>query len=154
MEFIADEMLGKLATWLRILGYDTLYPRPTTDSLLVTRALKERRIILTRDTRLIERKHMPRYILIKSDNYNEQLKQVIEELSLKPDQNKWFSRCLLCNTEIQPIPKSDVKTKVPEYTYKTHEEFFLCPDCGRVYWSGTHIQNVEEKLKWLKGGRK
>lgn len=149
MRFIVDEMLGKLARWLRILGYDTLFLSPTTDSLLVIRALKEQRIILTRDTRLVERKYMPRYVLIKSDDCNEQLKEVIKELGLKPDPNKRFSRCLICNTEIQPISRQEVKTRVPEYTYRTHEEFLWCSCCNRIYWSGTHIQNVEEKIEEL-----
>lgn len=150
MRFIVDEMLGRLATWLRILGYDTLYISPTTDSNLVNLAFKEQRIVLTRDTKMVERKHMPKYVLIKSDNCDEQLKETIRALKLKPDPDKLFSRCLLCNTEIQPVPKKNIKDKVPEYTYKTHKEFFKCPECNKIYWSGTHVQKVKERLIKLK----
>lgn len=149
MKFIADEMLGKLATWLRILGYDTLYISPTTDGNLVARAFKEKRVILTRDTRLVERKHMPKFVLIKSDDYNEQLRETIKELDLKPDPDKMFSRCLICNVLIEQVQKKDIKDKVPEYTYTTHDNFFKCPNCGKIYWTGTHIQNVRDKLRTL-----
>lgn len=147
MRFIVDEMLGKLAKWLRMLGYDTLYITPTTDSFLVNQAFREQRIIITRDTRLVERKYIPRYILIKSDKYIEQLRQVIRELNLVPDKNLFFSRCLLCNTEIEPIPKGLVRAKVPQYIYETQNNFLCCPKCGRVYWAGTHVENAQNKLQ-------
>lgn len=147
MKFIADEMLGKLARWLRMLGYDTVYNTPTTDSSLVNQAFREQRIIITRDTRLVERKLIPRYILIKSDKYIEQLRQVIKELNLVPDKNLFFSRCLLCNTEIEPIPKGVIKTKVPPYVYETQDNFLHCPRCDRIYWAGTHVEKAKGKLQ-------
>lgn len=146
MKFIVDEMLGKLAKWLRILGYDTLYISPTTDSYLVSQAFKEQRIILTRDRRLVERKYMPKYVLVKSNDYNEQLEEIRKELGLKPDPEKWFSRCLICNTEIQPVKKEEIKDKVSEFTYETHEQFYQCSSCNRIYWPGTHTKNVIGKL--------
>lgn len=147
MRFIVDEMLGKLAKWLRMLGYDTVYNTPTSDSSLVSQAFREQRVIITRDTRLVARKYITRYILIKSDKYIEQLKQVIEELNLVPDKNNFFSRCLLCNTEIETIPKAAVKTKVPPYVYEAQDKFLHCPKCDKLYWAGTHVENAKNKLQ-------
>lgn len=149
MKFIADEMLGRLAKWLRMLGYDTVYKTPTSDSSLVNQAFREQRIILTRDTRLVERKYIPRYILVKSDDYNEQLKQIIKESGLVPDPKLFFSRCLLCNTEIESISKDLVKKKVPPYVYKTEKSFLRCPRCDKAYWAGTHVEMAKKKLKQI-----
>lgn len=147
MKFIVDEMLGRLTKWLRLLGYDTVYKTPTTDSALVNQAFKEQRILLTRDTHLVERKFIPRYILIKSDYYIEQLRQVIRDLDLKPDEALFFSRCILCNTPIEPISKGPVKTRVPPYVYKTQENFLHCPRCDKIYWRGSHIEMAMKKIK-------
>lgn len=146
MKFIVDEMLGRLAKWLRMLGYDTVYKTPTTDSILVNQAFREQRIIITRDTRLVERKYIPRFIVIKSDKYTEQLKQIVTELGLVPDPGLFFSRCLLCNTEIESVSKDIVKYKVPPYVYETQGCFLHCPRCDKIYWSGTHVDRAKEKL--------
>lgn len=147
MKFILDEMLGRLARWLRMLGYDAVYNTPTTDSALVKQAFREQRIIITRDTRLVERKYVPRYILIKSDNFIEQLKEVISGLDLMPDKTAFFFRCLLCNTEIKSIPKDKIRPKVPPYVYETQTNFLACPKCDRIYWKGTHVEKAMKKLE-------
>lgn len=147
MKFIADEMLGRLSKWMRLLGFDTVYNTPTTDSRLVNQAFREQRIILTRDTGLVERKYIPKYVLVKSDNYIEQLEQIIKELNMKPDQDLFFSRCLLCNTEIESVSKDSVKSKVPRYVYMTQDNFLHCPNCDKIYWSGTHVEKVKERLR-------
>lgn len=146
MKFIADKMLGKAAKWLRILGYDTAYVKNTSDNYIVNQAFKEQRILLTRDTVLIERKHIPHYILIRSDNYIEQIRQIIRECNITPDQNIFFSRCLLCNGEINPVLKDIVKGKVPQYVYETQEKFLLCKKCNKIYWRGTHTENAMKKI--------
>jgi len=147
MKFIVDEMLGKLAKWLRLLGYDTSYITSIDDGTLVQLAFREKRIIITRDTHMLERKHLPRYLFIKSDNYLEQVKQTFEELNLTINFNMFFTRCLLCNSMLCSITKEMVKGSVPEYTYQTHEEFFNCPQCDKIYWSGTHREKIYENLK-------
>ncbi len=142
-KFIADEMLGKLAKWLRAMGYDTIYYNGGGDDALVQKSLEEDRIILTRDTHLIERKLARRAILIQSDDPKEQLKQVVEELGLKFG-NRLFTRCLICNHEVFAVEKGQIQTKVPEYTYQTHNTFYECSGCGRIYWPGTHKDNMLE----------
>lgn len=140
-KFIVDEMLGKLAKWLRAMGYDTVYYKDGSDSGLVQRALEEDRIILTKDTRLVERKLARKSFLIKSDTTWDQLKEVIEEFGLDTI-SKLFTRCIICNEKLLSASKDDVRGNVPIYTYLTHNEFSLCPNCRRIYWSGTHKDNM------------
>ncbi|HGE70928.1 TPA: hypothetical protein ENX78_08845 [Candidatus Poribacteria bacterium] len=148
IKFIADEMLGKLAKWLRTIGYDTVYYRDGTDSKLVQRALEENRIILTRDTELAERKLARNCIFIKSENVWEQFNQVVNELKLDT-KSKLLTRCLICNVQIQSVEKESVNGLVPPYTYQTHDVFYRCPSCGKIYWSGTHKDNMIELISNL-----
>ena len=145
VKFIADEMLGKLAKWLRTLGYDTVYYHDGADSGLVQRALEENRIILTRDTELTERKLARNCIFIKSENVWEQFKQVIKELDLDT-KSRLFTRCLICNAELTSVSKDSISDLVPPYTYKTRDVFYKCPSCGKIYWSGTHKDSMLELI--------
>jgi len=148
IKFIADEMLGKLAKWLRTLGYDTAYYNDGADSGLVQRALEEDRIILTRDTRLVERKLARKCILIKSDNVWEQFEQVIKELCLDT-KSRLFTRCLICNKELVLVEKKSILDLIPPYVYQTQNEFYRCPECGRIYWPGTHKDSMLELISNL-----
>lgn len=145
IKFIADEMLGKLAKWLRTIGYDTTYYRDGADSGLVQIALVENRIILTRDTHLIERKLARNCILIKSDNVWEQFEQIVRELDLDT-KSRLFTRCLICNKELKLAEKEYVRDLVPPYVYQTQNEFYKCLECGRIYWPGTHKDSMLELL--------
>ncbi len=141
LRFLADEMLGKLAKWLRTIGCDTVYYTGGGDSALVQRALSEDRIILTKDSHLVKRKLARKALFIRSDHPREQFKQVVEELRLDT-QSKLFTRCLLCNRELISVEKADVQDKVPSYTYMTQDRFYECPGCARVYWPGTHKDSM------------
>ncbi len=145
-KFIADEMVGKLARLMRILGYDTLYFRQIADSDLIDIALKEKRTILTRDTRLVERVMVKDFVLIESDNPEEQVLELIKKSDIKPDREKFLSRCLECNTDLEFIAKEAVKDKVWSYTYETHDKFKICPRCDKVYWEGNHVKAMREKF--------
>ncbi len=147
LKFIADENVFKLGRWLRILGYDVVYYSPSSDAELAGRALKENRIILTRDHDFLEMKTVERCLLLESTNPIEQLKQVIETFNLTPTEEGIFSRCVKCNASIEPIDKTAVFSKVPLYVYKTQETFFRCTSCESIYWPGTHTENVKSKLK-------
>ncbi|OQA92553.1 MAG: hypothetical protein BWY26_00184 [Elusimicrobia bacterium ADurb.Bin231] len=146
MKFIADSMLGRLAKWLRILGYDTVYFKSGSDSELVFESIRQGRIILTGD-RNISRNVPLRIIFVKSDCYTEQLMQIIKELNLKPEQNNFFKRCSVCNCLLNNISREKIKRLVPEYVYETQTEFSNCPECGRIYWRGTHTDRIFELLK-------
>ncbi|HID95228.1 MAG TPA: hypothetical protein EYP53_04125 [Candidatus Latescibacteria bacterium] len=150
MRFIVDDMLGRLAKWLRILGYDTCYCRRISDAELLRRAAAEHRIILTRDTRLIERIFSGNYLLIKSEDLRGQLRQVLGELNL--DTRRYlFSRCLVCNHPILPVEPEEVRGRVPSYVFQTQTEFSTCPGCERIYWKGTHYERILETLKQIEG---
>jgi hypothetical protein len=145
LKFMADSMLGRLARWLRILGYDVVYEHSISDDDLIARALRENRIILTMDRELADRKSAKNVLLLKSYDYKEQLKHVITHYKIDCESHI-FSRCLLCNERLDSIEKEKIKDKVPPYVYASHDEFDICPQCRRIYWSGTHRGNIIETL--------
>jgi len=146
MKFVVLNELGRLVRWLRILGFDTAYFPKHDKATLAMISLKEDRVILTRDTR-ISKYGGYRTFRVDSDSYKEQVKQVIEGLNLKIDEDKLFTRCVVCNAEIEAIDKNEVKDKVPEYVFQTQEYFSKCPKCERIYWRGTHWGNTKKILK-------
>lgn len=146
MKFILTKELGRLAKWLRILGFDAQYFSEEKISSLIILALRDNRIILTRNHRMPEARGN-RVLYIKSEHIKEQLAQVLKELGLKPDRRLMFSRCTLCNVRLADTQKEDVKCRVPEYVFNTQDDFLVCPVCRRVYWQGTHWGNVVKVLK-------
>lgn len=146
MKFILTKELGRLAKWLRILGYDSKFYLEDNLSTLAITALREERIILTRNSRM-RRFPGPRIVKIDSDFVNKQIKQVMQCLKVKPEPSGIFTRCAICNLELQETSKARIKRKVPEYVYKTQKEFAICPQCKRVYWQGTHWGNARKYLK-------
>jgi uncharacterized protein len=146
LRFAADVMLGRLAKWLRVLGQDVIYGRHLSGAGLIRMARQENRIILTRDRRL-RLKQAQDCIFIESDDFREQLRQVVSTFHLIPDD--LFKRCLLCNSSLQPRSKADVKQAVPEYVFSTQEHFFWCANCRRIYWPATHHQKMLQELKSL-----
>ena len=147
VKFAADRMLGKLVKWLRIMGQDVIYGEHLSGYGLIRAARAENRLILTRD-RGLKKKQPPDFIFIESNNYREQLRQVIQAFGLKP-LDKAFTRCLACNLVLQPRSKASVEKIVPPYVFATQENFSCCPKCHRVYWPATHHQRMLEELKSL-----
>jgi len=146
MKFIVDEMLGKLARWLRILGYDTECPVTPSDDELVRRSIAEDRLLLTRDTHLVENAVARRSLLVRSVHLEEQLAQVVSELNLRCDRNLLFSRCLECNEKVIAVSHRQVRDEVPAYIYETQTAFHKCPRCNKIYWRGTHWQSLLSRL--------
>ena len=146
MKFILTKELGRLAKWLRILGFDSLYFKEGNLSSLVIKALQDERVILTRNHRLPKVRAV-QAVQLKSESIKEQLKETFKALNIKPDFAMMFNRCTICNEQLKPIDKQKVKEKVPEYVFKTQDSFFACPSCRRLYWQGTHWGNVTEILK-------
>ena len=148
IRFLADSNVGRLARWLRAYGYDAAYAPHVEDSLLIGRALAEGRVLLTRDADLMQRRVVSRgslrALLLRSDRFDEQLRQVVEELELPGD--RALSRCLECNVELEPRIKAEVSERLPPYVRATQSRFSECPRCGRVYWPGTHWQRMRERL--------
>ncbi|MHB9038033.1 MAG: DUF5615 family PIN-like protein [Armatimonadota bacterium] len=147
MKFLADAMLGKLAKWLRMLGYDTVYIPDADDDDLVRIAIREDRILLTRDTLLCARRMVRnRCVFVDWGSTGEQVRQVMRELDLKLSHDSLFTRCTVCNGEIVPIAKSEIADRVPPYVYKTQNEFGYCAHCDKIYWRGTHVDHVLDAL--------
>jgi len=143
-KFIADVMVGKLARWMRVLGFDVLYSNSLSDDEIIRLAEAESRIVLTRDRGLAARRmHVP-HLLVESDNYKDQLQQVLGAFGLS--EFKIFSRCLECNTPLEEVDRETVFEKVPHFVYLTQKRFALCPSCGRVYWHGTHADQMLKRL--------
>jgi|YNPNPStandDraft_1061719.scaffolds.fasta_scaffold38564_1 uncharacterized protein with PIN domain len=148
MRFLVDQHAGKLCRWLRFLGFDA---ELASGSLydLGARAAREGRVLLTRN-RNASGLPLVRSLVITSEDPREQLIEVIGELGLKGELRP-FSRCPVCNAELEEIEKEKVKDLVPPHTYSTHEEFSRCPSCGRVYWEGSHVERMRRVLEDLLG---
>ena len=145
-KFIADVHLGKLTTYLRILGFDTFYSNNISDTEIAECALKEGRTILTRDRGILKRKIVTHGYYIRSRNPKEQLTEVVSRFNLINLINE-FSLCTRCNEPLIPIPKEKVSGKVPPFVYKTYNDYSYCPKCGRVYWKGSHWENIKKLFK-------
>ena len=145
MKLLCDHMLGSLARWLRLMGYDTAYPEPGPDRDLIDRARKEGRILLTRDKELAAR--VTGAVQVRSDELEVQIREVAGVLGLRLADP--LSRCSLCNEVLVPALPEDVKGLVPEAVRSRHQEFWRCPSCKRVYWQGSHWDKMVERLNHL-----
>ncbi len=155
LKFIVDNNVGKLAKWLRIMGYDTLFFDGSDDSGMIATALAEGRVILTRDTQIMRRRVITngqlKAILIKGDDPEPQMYQVINTLNLDC-QFRPFAICLECNQPLLERSKQQVKDLVPPYVFQTQSQYMECPACHRIYWRGTHWQAMTKKLEsFMKG---
>ncbi len=144
--------MGKLAKLLRLLGFDTTFFTGEDDSQMVNIAFREKRIVLTRDTHILERRIVTsgrvKALLIKTDNAEEQLKQVVRELNLQ-NELKPFTLCLECNCPLVVREKEEVRDRVPPYVFQTQKEYMECPQCHSIYWKGTHWSAMTERLERL-----
>ena len=149
--FIADTMLGKLARWLRVMGCDVAYYREIGDAELVERAERSGRLILTRDTLLVRRRKVRNnHFFVEGDHFRDQVRQVVRAFAIEPFAG-FLSRCLECNALLQEIDRKSVEGRVPPYVFVTQEHFQICPNCGRLYWGGTHRERMAGELKEMLG---
>ncbi len=145
--FTVERTLGKLAKWLRILGFNTIYePEVSRNSFI--ESWENECILLTRTKRIYQNKYNShQLIFIKSNDPFEQLKEVIKLLDLNPPDIKPFSRCTRCNTLLNKTEKNSIRGKVPDYIWETNDIFQMCNDCHRIYWPGSHTRNCKEIIK-------
>lgn len=148
MKFFADKTVGKLAKWLRIIGFDTRYAGDTGSGLLQADPEPDR-ILLTRSRSERQKTALKTVLLIRSDRVEEQLRQVIRELAIDRSRIEPFSRCIRCNTRIRPVEKAAVFGRVPDYVWETRGNFRQCARCTRIYWRGTHIERGMERIDRL-----
>ncbi len=144
--FIADAMLGSLARWLRITGFDTLYFRVIRDSELVRIAKQEGRILLSKDNALCRSKKSGECLLIQSDKTVEQLKEVMKACHIVPDQIQAFKRCTLCNGNLFSAQRNAISAVVPDYVLQHMSAFVKCEECGKVYWEGSHKMIIDAAI--------
>jgi len=134
-------MLGKLARELRLLGIDCAYQKQPDSTQALKTAKSETRILLTRNTKLRDKESV---FFIESERVVEQIQQVFKafpKLELNP-----MSRCLKCNALLIEREKTSVKLKVPFYVFKVHDRFYSCPNCNKIYWRGTHYEDMKSRI--------
>jgi uncharacterized protein with PIN domain len=152
VKFIADNNVGKLARWLRLIGYDTLLFKLKDDSQMIKTALSENRVILTKDTQFMKRRLVTngklKTTLIRQDDPKLQVQEVVKTLNLNYH-FKPFSLCLECNRALIARDKEEVQDLVPARVFETQTQYTQCPSCHRIYWQGTHWQAMVQKLQDL-----
>jgi uncharacterized protein with PIN domain len=146
MKFMADRTLGKLARMLRVLGFDVVYWRGGKLAEAAQAAAAEGRLLLTRSRRVQEKKEGPRVLVVEANDPKEQIQQVLAALKLQPEAGQFFSRCLMCNEVLRPVPKGEVEGRVPDFIHRSYDSFHICPRCRRVYWPGTHLQRMKKEM--------
>ncbi len=139
-------MLGSLARWLRLMGYDTRYERDSSDTEILKRAMLDERILLTRDKKLAERAK-DRGLYVEGRGQDDQIRQVVLAFDLVFDEQ--LSRCTACNGELVSIGKEEAAEGVPEGALRSNERFFRCRSCGKFYWKGSHWNNIRKKMEIL-----
>jgi uncharacterized protein len=150
--FIVDAMLGNLARKLRLFGFDSLYSSSIEDNELLRVAKNENRIVITKDVQLIQKakKNEIMTISITGGNEMEQFFQINEKIKLgKCLVGGNTSRCPVCNGELEHIEKKDVENKVPLGVFENMQDFWICKNCEKIYWEGTHIKNLQKFIAEL-----
>lgn len=147
--FILDNHLGKLATYLRMLGFDTLYRNDFQDQQLAALAASEGRILLTRDRGLLMRRSIELGYYVRSMDAREQVVEVLQRYNLF-DKIRPFQRCLRCNEILKPVSKSSILERLEPLTKKYYDEFCVCPKCDRIYWKGSHYDRMQSLIHELR----
>jgi uncharacterized protein with PIN domain len=140
---LLDCMLGRLARWLRLIGYDAAYESIAEDQELARRARAEARVLLTRDQELAGRRGL-RALLICSQVLDDQVRQVTAAFPISPSAQR--PRCSVCNCPLDPVEPSKIAGRAPPYIVRSHSEFRQCSCCGRVYWPGSHFDAIQESI--------
>lgn len=146
MKFIADAMLGRLAKWLRLLGFDVLYDPDIDDREVIKISREQDRTILTRDTRMLKRRGVRGAVFIRSDHISEQFLDMKDMLNLNDSDRA--ERCVACNCHLRRVSdRSEVQDLVPDYVYHNFGSFMRCSGCGKVYWEGSHYKEIRERTR-------
>jgi len=143
--FLADQMLGRLAVWLRLIGYDTAQPLDRPDSWLLRLAREEERILLTQDAPLA-RANSARIHYVRARSFDEQLIEVVRAFDLVVDPARLLTRCTRCNSPVDQLAAETARPLVPPAVRDSHQVFFACPSCRRVYWRGDHCHRILDRL--------
>jgi uncharacterized protein with PIN domain len=148
--FVADRMLGKLAKWLRVLGYDVVYLSKASEEEILEK-LQEGRTLITRNRRARTWLKKGQIFIVKDNDPKTQLREVVKGLRLPQLDTAIFSRCLNCNRPLEAVHREAVREEVPDYVYQMQEEFHRCRGCGKVYWHGSHAVRMRQQLREILG---
>lgn len=143
-KFLADAALGRLARYLRMLGYDVVYLRDRGGAAALRETLRSGRTLLTRRRDLASRDDVEVY-WVEADAVAEQLAATARHFGLRFTPEA-MNRCLECNEPLTAVNKAEVEEALPPHVRKTQEKFARCPNCGRVYWPGTHYARAVARL--------
>ena len=154
MRFVLDGMLGKLTRWLRMMGHDAMYLNDTKDQELVAVAVKENRVLLTSDVALYRfaTARGANAYLVKEPTEAERLAGLASRFKLNLSVDAPDSRCPVCGAPLAKALKSEVREKIPAATFNAFDEFWNCSnlECGKVYWQGSHWENINAVLEKAK----
>jgi len=146
--FVLDVHLGKLAHYLRLIGFDTLYRNDYSDGCIVRLSVDQRRIILTRDRGILKHSAVTHGYWLRNTDPHEQLKEVVRAFDLTP-RIRPFSRCMECNGTLRSVKKDTIRENIPAGVARDFQVFSQCPDCSRVYWRGSHYDRLTSMLQEL-----
>jgi len=150
--FVVDVNLGKLARYLRMCGFDVVYGNDFTDSDVARISQKDHCIALTRDRRLLHRKAVTHGYWVRATDADAQLSEVLDRFNLT-EQVRPFQRCLDCNGRLSPVKKRGIEDKLEPLTRRYFDTFYQCDDCGKVYWQGSHYENMLKRFDSVLSGR-
>ncbi len=148
VRFSADAMLGKLAHWLRLLGFDCAYESDIADAELVRRAIEQGRVVLTRDRALPDEWRVSDICVVRAERTFEQLSEVLRRFDLS-GAVRLFTRCSECNCRLTVATAADFRGRVPARILATHDPLRECPRCRRVYWQGSHTRRIQRVVEQL-----
>lgn len=148
--FVLDVHLGRLARYLRLLGFDTNYAVDSSDPELVATSLRENRILLTRDVELLKHGDLTHGYFVRATDPRKQLFEVVERLHLAGSIDP-FTRCMTCNGLLRSADKSEVEDRLPERVRREQDRFWQCAECGKIYWQGSHMGHLEDLVESARG---
>lgn len=146
--FLLDIHLGKLAVYLRILGFDSLYQNDYQDDALADLADKLERILLSKDRRLLMRNQVHYGYCVRSQEPASQALEIVQRYRLR-QKIRPLKRCLVCNTPLEPVEKERILDRLEPLTRQYYHEFHICPNCHKVYWKGSHYDRMRQFISWI-----
>lgn len=147
--FILDVHLGRLAAYLRMLGFDTFYRNDYNDPELANISASENRILLTCDRRLLMRKQVNYGYFVRARQPQQQIVEILQHFDLY-DKQKPFSRCMLCNGKTRPVSKQQIESRLLPKTKQYFDKFYQCESCDKIYWQGSHYLKMQELINKIK----
>ncbi|HPM77073.1 MAG TPA: Mut7-C RNAse domain-containing protein [bacterium] len=144
--FLADKTVGRLAIWLRLLGYDCRYLDSSDVNEILLLVKEDKRTLLTKNTKFLDC-YEYEILFIKYDDIMQQLKQIIIDCSLSIECESFLSICSVCNVPVVDVETDSIRGLVPPFVFATRKTFRRCPQCGRIYWAGTHKTRMIDRLK-------